>query len=79
MLSFRNMEPVRYTPAGTSTVPPPALSAASIADCMAAVSFVRPSPLAPNALTSNTAARAPDGANAAHAHKARTNSSFFMP
>ncbi len=57
MRDLRNRAPDRYTPGLNATTPSPALAAASMAFCMAAVSTVLPSPLAPYAATSNTAPR----------------------
>ena len=65
---------------GEITVPPPAAAAASIALLMASRSSVLPSALAPNALTSKTAARVSSGApneSARAAKPARTT--FDIP
>ena len=46
----RRSVPVTYTPAGAVTVPPPVLKHSSIADCIAAVLLVTPSPFAPKSV-----------------------------
>src|SRR5580704_6361370 len=48
---FTKIDPLRYAPGVTTTVPPPAPAAASIAAWMALVSSLFPSPFAPKSLT----------------------------
>ena len=65
MLLFSMIGPIKYVPAGTSTVPPPLPAVqSSIAFCTAAVSFVVPSPLAPYFFTSHTLPAAITGTDA---------------
>ena len=59
---------ILYVPVGTSTIDGARLPAASIALCRAAVSSASPSPLAPNAFTSNTGRDAVDGRRTARAN-----------
>jgi len=58
-LLLRWSEYERYEPAGNRMMPPPARDAASIAELIASLSSVRPSPFAPKSVTEKTACRCP--------------------
>ena len=60
-LLFRKMGPVRYRPAGKTTLPPPALAQVSTAFWIPAVQTVFPSPAAPKSATLNTKDALGDG------------------